>query len=84
MNSTRLNASKIYKEQQNKKEEDSNAKKIIAQKQREVKAKYTVLDKKKEQPRVLDIQPAKVEWKRADPLKGVSVPLERPQSDSSD
>jgi hypothetical protein len=47
MNSTRLNASKIYKEKQSKQIEDSNAKKIMAQKQREVKAKYTVLEKKK-------------------------------------
>lgn len=60
LNNTRLNATKIHKEQQHKKTEDSNAKKVIAQKQREVKAKYTVVEKRKEQSRVLDIQPAKV------------------------
>ena len=47
MNSTRLNASKISKEQQEKKLESQNVKKVMNQKQKEVKAKYTMIDKKK-------------------------------------
>ena len=49
MNSTKLNASKIFKEQQQKKIETMNAKKIMLQKQKELKSKYTVVDKKKEE-----------------------------------
>lgn len=47
VNTTKLNASKIYKEQQSKKIDDSNAKKIMVQKQKELKAKYTVMERKK-------------------------------------
>ncbi len=47
MNSTKLNASKIVKEQVGKKMEDLNAKMVMLQKQKEVKAKYTVVERKK-------------------------------------
>lgn len=47
VNTTKLNATKIYKEQQSKKIDDSNAKKLMVQKQRELKAKYTVMERKK-------------------------------------
>lgn len=49
MNSTKMNASKIFKEQQQKKMENVNAKKIMLQKQKELKSKYTIVDKKKEE-----------------------------------
>ena len=47
MNSTRLNASKIAKEQQQKKLENTNVKKVMLEKQKELKAKYTVVEKKR-------------------------------------
>ena len=47
MNNTKLNASKIHKEQQDKKLLSFNMKKVMVQKQKEVKAKYTVIEKKK-------------------------------------
>ena len=47
MNSTRLNASKITKEQQQKKLENTNVKKVMLEKQKELKAKYTVVEKKR-------------------------------------
>jgi len=47
MNNTKLNASKIYKEQQQKKIETVNSKKVLIEKQKELKARYTVVDKKK-------------------------------------
>ncbi len=76
MNSTKLNASKIVKEQVGKKMEDLNAKMVMLQKQKEVKAKYTVVERKKQQPKVVNVQPTKVDWKKVDPLtKGVSVPV---------
>ena len=49
MKSTKMNASKIFKEQQQKKMENVNAKKIMLQKQKELKSKYTIVDKKKEE-----------------------------------
>ena len=48
MNSTRLNASKITKEQQQKKLENTNVKKVMLEKQKELKAKYTVVEKKRQ------------------------------------
>jgi hypothetical protein len=77
LNTTKSNASKIHKEQQGKKIEDTNTKKIMAQKQKELKAKYTVVEKKKEQPRVLEVQPTKVDWKKVSSCQGISVPNER-------
>lgn len=47
MNSTKLNASKIAKEQQQKKIDNMNVKKVMLEKQKELKAKYTVVDKKR-------------------------------------
>ena len=47
MNSTRLNASKIAKEQQQKKLDNTNVKKVMLEKQKELKAKYTVVEKKR-------------------------------------
>lgn len=43
ISNTKLNATKIYKQQQSKKIEDSNVKKNMFEKQKEVKAKYTLL-----------------------------------------
>lgn len=80
MNNTKLNASKIYKEQQQKKIETVNSKKVLIEKQKELKARYTVVDKKKQQPRVIDVEPTMVDWKKIDQnAKGVSVPIERNQ-----
>lgn len=86
MNTTKLNASKIYKEQQSKKIDDSNAKKLMAQKQKELKAKYTVVERKKEQSRPIQVEPTRVDWKRIDPAaKGVSIPQEKiPMYEDSD
>jgi hypothetical protein len=64
MNSTKLNASKISKEQQKKKTDTINIKKVMIDKQKEVKAKYTVLDKKKETSRAIEVEPTKVDWKK--------------------
>ena len=47
LNTTKLNASKVYKQQQDKKVESVNAKKIMLDKQKELKNRYTNLDKKK-------------------------------------
>jgi hypothetical protein len=75
MNSTRLNASKIQKQQQQVKEQSMNAKKGILERQKELKAKYTKVESRKDLPRGIDIQPTKVDWKRIDQsYKGVSVP----------
>jgi hypothetical protein len=52
-----------------------------------VRAKYTLLDKKKEMPRNIDVEPTRVDWTKIDPAaKGVSVPIERAAlySDSED
>ena len=78
MNSTRLNASKLQKEQQQQAVDKMQAKKVMLEKQRQLKAKYTVVEKKKGLP--AKVEPAQVEWKKVDPaLKGVSPPSEVPQ-----
>lgn len=41
-----------------------NVKKNMLEKQKELKAKYTVVDKKKDMPREINVQPTKVEWKK--------------------
>jgi hypothetical protein len=64
MNSTKLNASKISKEQQKKKTDTINIKKVMIDKKKEVKAKYTVVDKKKETSRAIEVEPTKVDWKK--------------------
>lgn len=46
MNSTRINASRLYKEQCNKNLQSINSKKEILGKQKELKAKYTVIPKR--------------------------------------
>ena len=74
MNNTKLNASKIHKEQQDKKLQSFNMKKVMVQKQKEVKAKYTVIEKKKQEPRMINVQPTKVDWKKAGSCKAVCVP----------
>lgn len=47
MNNTKMNASKIYKEHQQRKTETINVKKVMIEKQKEVKAKYTVVEKRR-------------------------------------
>ena len=47
----------------------------MSQKQKEVKAKYTVIEKKKEIPRGINVQPTKVDWKKAaSSCKGITIP----------
>ncbi len=46
MNSTRLNANRLYKEQCSKNLQQINNKKEILGKQKELKAKYTIIPKK--------------------------------------
>ena len=67
--------------------EDVNMRKVMAQKQKELKAKYTLVDKKKDQPRTLNAQPTKIDWKKASNChKGVTIPSDKglPVEDSDD
>lgn len=74
MNSTKLNASKIAKEQQKKINQTINVKKVMIDKQKEVKARYTVVDKQKEKVRCIETEPTKVDWKKIEQsYKGVSL-----------
>lgn len=72
MNSTRLNASKLYKEQCSKNLQHINSKKEILGKQKELKSKYTVIPKKNErideveEVRKLPKEPTQVNWKQAE------------------
>jgi hypothetical protein len=51
------------------------AKKLMFEKQKELKNKYTHVDKKKEGSRSINVEPTKVDWKRVDPAnKGVKIP----------
>ena len=85
MNTTKSNASRIYKEQQEKKNQHMNVKKVMSEKQKQVKAKYTVIEKKKLQAKGLNVQPTKVDWKKAASCKGITVPNEKiPNYESSD
>lgn len=52
-------------------------------KQKEVKARYTVIDKKKENSRTIEIEPTKVDWKKIEEgYKGISVAVERANKNS--
>jgi len=52
-----------------------NAKKLMLEKQKELKNKYTHVDKKKEVPGSINVEPTKVDWKKVDPAhKGVKIP----------
>jgi hypothetical protein len=43
-----------------------NVKKVMLEKQKELKSKYTIVDKKREEPRQINVEPTKVDWKRVD------------------
>ena len=45
MNNTRINASKVYREQLEKKNEQINSKKVMLDKQKDIKTKYTMVKK---------------------------------------
>lgn len=76
MNNTKMNASKIYRQQQQKKEESVNVKKVMLEKQKELKSKYTIVEKRREEPRQINVEPTKVDWRKVDETcKGISVPV---------
>ena len=57
----------------------------MLEKQKQLKAKYTVVEKKKDSSKISKAEPSKVEWRKVDPtLKGVSVPAERIQEPALD
>ena len=77
LNTTKSNASRIQREKQEKKVEDINSKSLYAQRQKEVKAKYTTLMEKKKPKEGINMQPTKVDWSKVSNGKGVSIPTNK-------
>jgi hypothetical protein len=72
MNSTRVNANRLYREQCTKNMQQINCKKELLGKQKELKAKYTLLPKKTEKQDAMEVvcklprEPVHVNWKQAE------------------
>jgi hypothetical protein len=90
MNSTRINANRLYKEQCNKNLQQLNCKKELLGKQKELKAKYTLLPRRTDKNEAIDQvckiprEPIRVNWKLAeDAFKRMQPPVDNCEEEDS-